>query len=81
HRIQMVADEQTQKLPEDDAGLARIAAFMGYPDRAAFDIAVRDTLETLQRHYAVLFEQAPALDGAAGSLVFTGTDDDPDTLE
>jgi len=81
HRIQMVADEQTQKLPDDEAGLARIAVFMGYPDRAAFDAAVRETLETVQRHYAVLFEQAPSLDGAAGSLVFTGTDDDPDTLE
>ena len=38
------------------------------------------TLVTVERHYAALFESEPDL-GAGGSLVFTGTADDPETLQ
>ena len=38
------------------------------------------TLLTVERHYAALFEREPDL-GAGASLVFTGTDDDPETLK
>jgi glutamate-ammonia-ligase adenylyltransferase len=34
----------------------------------------------VQSHYVHLFENAPALDVSAGSLVFTGDEDDPETL-
>ncbi len=30
HRLQMIADEQTQRLPKDDAALERFARFCGY---------------------------------------------------
>ena len=36
HRLQMVADRQTHRLPEDDAGLARIASFMGFAEPREF---------------------------------------------
>ena len=36
HRLQMVADRQTHRLPEDAAGLARIASFMGFAGSEAF---------------------------------------------
>ena len=35
----------------------------------------------VSHHYALLFESAPALDAEPGSLVFTGAEDDPETLE
>lgn len=81
HRLQMVADEQTQRLPEDDAGLERFARFAGYPDRTAFAEAITTQFRTVEAHYARLFEHAPRLDAVGGSLVFTGTAADPETIE
>ncbi len=80
HRLQMIDDAQTHVLPTDEAGFARVAAFLGYPDAARFERALRERLETVERHYAGLFETSPDLSDAA-ALVFTGTDDDPATLE
>lgn len=81
HRLQMVRDEQTHTMPADRDGLARIARLMGEADVDRFETAVRETLEGVARRYSQLFEEAPALSGETGSLVFTGGDDDPDTLE
>src|SRR6185436_19437040 len=81
HRLQMVDDRQTHSLPEDEAGLAAIATFLGYPDRASFEAEMLATLRCVEGHYAHLFEEAPSLAGPGGNLVFTGTDDDPGTLE
>ncbi|MCW5734425.1 MAG: bifunctional [glutamine synthetase] adenylyltransferase/[glutamine synthetase]-adenylyl-L-tyrosine phosphorylase [Enhydrobacter sp.] len=81
HRLQMVDDRQTHSLPEDKAGLAAIATFLGYPDASAFEAEMLATLRCVEGHYAHLFEEAPSLAGPGGNLVFTGTDDDPGTLE
>ncbi|MEJ1158028.1 bifunctional [glutamine synthetase] adenylyltransferase/[glutamine synthetase]-adenylyl-L-tyrosine phosphorylase [Prosthecomicrobium sp. N25] len=81
HRIQMVADEQTHTLPEDVAGATRIARMMGFRTLDDFSAALRRRLETVQRHYARLFESAPQLSSGKGNLVFTGDDDDPGTIE
>jgi glutamate-ammonia-ligase adenylyltransferase len=80
HRLQMIADEQTQTLPADDKRRAHLAVFMGYPDLPAFERDVENALRTVETHYAGLFEDAPSLT-VGGNLVFTGTEDDPDTLE
>ena len=80
HAIQMVADEQTHMLPEDDAGLERIAHMLGFADADAFSTAFRQSLHTVEHHYAALFETAPQLSAGIGNLVFTGDVDDPDTL-
>jgi glutamate-ammonia-ligase adenylyltransferase len=80
HRLQMVADEQTQRLPFERPALTRFAKFCGY---ARLDGFVRDLTHHLTRvehHYARLFEDAPALSSASGNLVFTGVADDPATL-
>ena len=79
HRLQMVADKQTQMLPEREADFARIAAFSGWAEPAAFEAEMRRQLETVERHYAALFEREADLGGGA-TLVFTGTADDPGTL-
>lgn len=81
HRIQMVLDEQTHSLPNDPAGIARIARLAGFADRPAFDTALRSRLERVQSHYIRLFENAPTLSAATGNLVFSGDEDDPETLE
>ncbi|SCX96150.1 bifunctional [glutamine synthetase] adenylyltransferase/[glutamine synthetase]-adenylyl-L-tyrosine phosphorylase [Microvirga guangxiensis] len=80
HRLQMVADEQTQRLPSDEDELKRFAKFCGYPDLKAFSRALTDQAKIVQGHYALLFEEGPELASDAGSLVFTGTSDDPETL-
>jgi glutamate-ammonia-ligase adenylyltransferase len=81
HRLQMIADQQTQTLPSDAAGLANLATFLGEPSPSAFGECMLATLRSVEQHYAHLFEEAPALGGDGGNLVFTGTDDDPGTLE
>ncbi len=80
HAVQMVADEQTHTLPEDDEGLERIARMLGYAGAAPFAEAFRGSLQQVERHYAALFETAPELSAGVGNLVFTGDVDDPDTL-
>ncbi|MBO1038940.1 bifunctional [glutamine synthetase] adenylyltransferase/[glutamine synthetase]-adenylyl-L-tyrosine phosphorylase [Brucella pituitosa] len=81
HRIQMIADEQTHILPEDDEGFARVSHMMGYADTAEFFEAFLSALKVVEKHYAALFEQAPELGASSGNLVFTGDVDDPGTLE
>ena len=79
HRLQMVDDQQTHSLPDDEAGLARIAAFMGYDGIEPFRDALFQRLKRVESAYAALFEEAPELSGP-GNLVFTGGEPDPDTL-
>ncbi|MDN3624272.1 bifunctional [glutamine synthetase] adenylyltransferase/[glutamine synthetase]-adenylyl-L-tyrosine phosphorylase [Methylobacterium isbiliense] len=80
HRLQMVADEQTQRLPEEPQRLDRFARFCGYRDAAAFGEALVARATRVQAHYALLFEAGPDLSAEVGDLVFTGVEDDPATL-
>ena len=79
HRLQMIDDQQTHSLPEDDAGLQDIATFLGYSDRESFEGDLLVHLRAVENHYAELFEESPSL-GGTGVLVFTGAEDHPDTL-
>ncbi|MBL8881601.1 MAG: bifunctional [glutamine synthetase] adenylyltransferase/[glutamine synthetase]-adenylyl-L-tyrosine phosphorylase [Hyphomicrobium sp.] len=81
HRLQMVADEQTQDMPLTQDGLEQIARFSGHRDVATFSAELRDVLETVERHYAGLFEDAPELTSAGSNMVFAGATDDPKTIE
>ena len=76
----MIDDRQTHTVPEAETSLDGIAIFMGFPDRGAFADALIEELKTVERHYADLFEESPDLSGP-GNLVFTGAEDDPETLE
>ncbi|MBX3575833.1 MAG: bifunctional [glutamine synthetase] adenylyltransferase/[glutamine synthetase]-adenylyl-L-tyrosine phosphorylase [Rhizobiaceae bacterium] len=80
HAVQMIADEQTHALPEEDEGLERVARLLGYDAAAPFEAAFRSALHVVEKHYAALFETAPQL-STSGNLVFTGDVDDPGTLE
>src|SRR4029079_15380734 len=80
HRLQMVADEQTQRLPTDEVQLERFARFCGFPTEKDFEDALCRHARKVQGHYALLFEAGPELACEVGSLVFTGTTDDPETL-
>lgn len=80
HRIQMVNDEQSHILPDSEAELKRIAFMMGFESTRTFSNRLTSVLQTVEAHYAELFEQAAELSGSNGNLVFTGQNDDPDTL-
>jgi glutamate-ammonia-ligase adenylyltransferase len=81
HRLQMVEDQQTHSLPQSEAGIAHIACFMGYDSAEDFRSELTRVLENVQGHYARLFESGPELTSAQGNLVFTGVEEDPETLK
>jgi len=80
HRLQMIDDEQTHSLPDTAEGVDHVACFMGYETRDDFEHDLLLHLTRVKDHYRALFESAPPLGEEGGSLVFTGTDDDPETL-
>ncbi len=80
HRIQMIADDQTHELPSAPEALESLARFCGFADAGEFETELGKILATVQGHYAVLFEDADALGSETGSLVFTGGEDDPETV-
>ncbi|WP_298744826.1 bifunctional [glutamine synthetase] adenylyltransferase/[glutamine synthetase]-adenylyl-L-tyrosine phosphorylase [uncultured Brevundimonas sp.] len=81
HRVQMLDDEQTHSLPVDPDARARVAALAGEGDLAAFDARVEALLVGVNRRYGELFEGEEALSSPYGSLVFTGVENDPETLD
>ena len=81
HRLQMVNDEQTQRLPSDAGMLDTFAKFCGYAGVSSFSTELIAKFKAVEYHYARLFEDAPDLAVNAGSLVFTGNVDDPETVE
>src|ERR1051325_7956844 len=78
-RLQMVDDAQVHRLPADRDGVGRLATFLGYSKADEFAADLCGHLASVERHYAELFAEAPSLSGP-GNLVFTGTEDDPETL-
>ena len=81
HRIQMRRDEQSHVVPEDDDALRHIALMMGFSDAPSFCEELAGVLRKVERYYAALFENEAGLAAESGNLVFTGDDDDPETLE
>ncbi|KCZ93789.1 bifunctional [glutamine synthetase] adenylyltransferase/[glutamine synthetase]-adenylyl-L-tyrosine phosphorylase [Hyphomonas johnsonii] len=83
HRIQMRHDEQTHRVPADDAERADVAALCGYPSLSRFDQDLLETRQAVQASYDALFvhEESTIDAQSIGNLVFTGVDDDPGTVE
>jgi [glutamine synthetase] adenylyltransferase / [glutamine synthetase]-adenylyl-L-tyrosine phosphorylase len=79
HRLQMIDDAQTHTIPADAGDLRHLALFLGYVTSDAFAADLTRRLTIVESHYANLFEEAPSL-SAPGNLVFTGAEDDPETL-
>jgi glutamate-ammonia-ligase adenylyltransferase len=80
HRLQMIADEQTHRLPTSDVERRAVAALAGEASLRRFDAGVARTLKAVNRRYSELFAGEEPLSSRFGSLVFTGVDDDPETL-
>lgn len=80
HRAQMIADEQTHRLPEADNSRLAIAALWGMRDLKRFDQRVSTLLKGVNARYGQLFAGEEPLSSRFGSLVFTGVEDDPETL-
>lgn len=59
HRLQMVEDAQTHRLPEQRDKLGAFARFAGFRNVTGLERAVRDTVACVRRHYSVLFEDKP----------------------
>ncbi|WP_350333407.1 bifunctional [glutamine synthetase] adenylyltransferase/[glutamine synthetase]-adenylyl-L-tyrosine phosphorylase [Coralliovum pocilloporae] len=81
NRLQMVRDEQTHIMPQNDEDMLRIARMMNMDDLAAFEAELLKQLNLVQHHYANLFEDEPDLSSGGSNLVFTGDEDDPGTLD
>ncbi|MGZ5178638.1 MAG: bifunctional [glutamine synthetase] adenylyltransferase/[glutamine synthetase]-adenylyl-L-tyrosine phosphorylase, partial [Burkholderiales bacterium] len=80
HRLQMIEDQQTHTVPKAPEEIAHVACFLGFADAQAFGLALTEQLETVQGHYARLFEREQELTATEGNLVFTGVEEDPETL-
>jgi [glutamine synthetase] adenylyltransferase / [glutamine synthetase]-adenylyl-L-tyrosine phosphorylase len=81
HRLQMVADEQTHTLPTEPPELERFARFLDFPDRDAFAFVLLEHMRKVQRHYAQLFEDAPAHAAQRRALAFPAGADARETLD
>jgi glutamate-ammonia-ligase adenylyltransferase len=80
HRVQMIADEQSHTLPEADDARRPIAALAGFKDLALFDAAAAAIFRQVNLRCGELFAEDEPLSSRFGSLVFTGVEDDPETL-
>lgn len=78
HRLQMVADQQTHQLPATQQRFEEFALFCGFPDPAQLAQKLTETFEYVQATYDALFDDKD--ESSAGGLIFTGADDDADTL-
>jgi [glutamine synthetase] adenylyltransferase / [glutamine synthetase]-adenylyl-L-tyrosine phosphorylase len=81
HRVQMIHDEQTHELPEAEDGRMQVAVLSGFSNLSRFDLAVSRTLRLVNGHYGELFSEDEPLSSSFGSLVFTGVEDDPETIK
>lgn len=79
HFLQMIDDQQTHTIPENEAAIALIARFLGYDDVAAFEEELLRVCEGVHKIYVRSMESSTPL-SIDGNLVFTGVDHDPDTL-
>jgi glutamate-ammonia-ligase adenylyltransferase len=79
HRLQMIDDRQTQTLPAAGPELSRLALFCGHRDVEEFSTVLLRHMGAVEDRYAELFEESKPL-GEQGNLVFTGTEDDPETV-
>lgn len=83
HRIQMLDDAQTHTLPSFENRRAAVAALCGYASLDVFDQALVETRQCVHDHYRALFadEALKTQSAVDGNLVFTGVDNDPETVK
>ncbi|MCG8394367.1 MAG: bifunctional [glutamate--ammonia ligase]-adenylyl-L-tyrosine phosphorylase/[glutamate--ammonia-ligase] adenylyltransferase [Pseudomonadales bacterium] len=68
HRLQAVADKQTQRLPDDELGWQRLTFAMGFSARAAFERKLRRHREHVRDHFSqVIADPQQETDAAQGA--------------
>lgn len=80
HRIQMLEDAQTHRVPGDPDIRARVAALTGFASLADFDTALIEQRRIVSEIDHKLFGRGESLADPLGSLSFTGVEDQPETL-
>lgn len=81
HRIQMLEDAQTHRVPADPEVRAHVAALSGFETLAAFDAAMIERRRIVSDIDHQLFgDKKRSLADPMGSLIFTGVEDQPETL-
>lgn len=80
HRIQMIADEQTQTLPASEEKRADIARLAGLESVSALDDRISEVLQNVHRHFSQQFASGQSLADDLGSLVFTGVEPTAETI-
>jgi glutamate-ammonia-ligase adenylyltransferase len=80
HRIQMLEDAQTHRLPNDPETRTRVAALAGFGSLAELDAVVIEWRRVVADIDQQLFGSGESLADPLGSLSFTGVDDNPETL-
>jgi [glutamine synthetase] adenylyltransferase / [glutamine synthetase]-adenylyl-L-tyrosine phosphorylase len=80
HRIQMLEDAQTHRVPSDPETRARVAALAGFESLDAFDAALIERRRIVSDIDHQLFGRGESLADPMGSLIFTGVEDHPETL-
>jgi glutamate-ammonia-ligase adenylyltransferase len=80
HRLQMIADEQTHRIPINEDEATRLAVFLGEESLAAFEAKLTEVLRSTHELAAPLFRPEEKRPADARSFNFTGVDNDPDTI-
>ncbi len=80
HRIQMLEDAQTHRVPGDAETRARVGALAGFASLDAFDKALIERRRIVADIDHQLFGGERSLADPMGSLIFTGVEDHPETL-
>ena len=81
HRLQMVADEQTQILPTETPELERFSRFCGFASEQAFSRHFIKHAENVRKHYALLFEEKNEPDESSKNFIFSGGGPHAETLD
>lgn len=79
HRLQMADDRQTHSLPTHPQDFTAMAEFCGYKNADALIADLKRHMTAVQDRYSALFRESQSL-SQDGNLVFTGVEDDPETL-
>ncbi len=81
HRIQMLEDAQTHRVPSDPEIRTRVAALAGFESLESFDAALVERRRIVADIDHQLFGGEKSLADPMGSLIFTGVEDHPETLK
>jgi glutamate-ammonia-ligase adenylyltransferase len=81
HRIQMLEDAQTHRVPSDPEARARVASLSGFDGIESFDKAIIEHRRIVADIDHQLFGREKSLADPMGSLIFTGVEDHPETLK